>query len=80
MSRENCGWGIVAAALCMAAGVFGYTQAVPAQQGAGQPPFASAIDQRNEQIRAQQQTNELLREQIKLLREQLEVMRAGKGK
>lgn len=80
MTRETFGWGIATAALCVAAGVFGYAQSVPAQQTGGQPPFASAIDQRNEQIRAQQQTNDLLREQIKLLKEQLEIMRASKGK
>jgi len=80
MTRETFSWGLVAAGMCLAAGMFGYAQALPAQQPAGQPPFASSIDQRNEQIRTQQQTNELLREQNKILREQLELMRGGKAK
>lgn len=80
MSKETFGWSLAAIALFAAGGVFGYAQLSPAQPPAGQPPFASAIDQRNEQIRAQQQTNDLLREQIKLLREQLEIMKASKTK
>lgn len=67
----------VAALVC----VLGLWQAVSAQNkgapGAGQPPFASAVDQRNEMIRELQQMRVLLKEQNDLLKQYLEIQHGG---
>ena len=53
--------------------VLGFWQAVTAQPqptpGAGNPPFANAVDQRNEMIRELREIRSLIKEQNALLKE-----------
>lgn len=64
------GWSLLVAANVLAWGVLGLVQHTTAQNPTtgGQPPFASALDQRQETIKEIRETNALLREQIALLK------------
>jgi hypothetical protein len=59
--------------LCLFVGVLGLWGTVGAQNqgtpGAGQPPFANAVDQRNEMIRELREIHVLMKEQNNLLKQ-----------
>jgi hypothetical protein len=61
-------WSLVPIAVGILLGVLGfYSNSGAAPQG-GQPPFANAVEQRNEMIRELREIKELLKEQNALLR------------
>lgn len=61
-------WLILAAANAIAVGVLGFYSIGVAAPQAGQPPFASSVEQRSEMIRELREIKELIKEQNALLR------------
>jgi hypothetical protein len=61
-------WLLLAAASAALAGVLGFYGIGVAAPQAGQPPFASSVEQRAEMIRELREIKELIKEQNSLLR------------
>jgi hypothetical protein len=61
-------WSVVPILVGAALGVLGFYSSSGAAPQGGQPPFANAVEQRNEMIRELHEIKELLKEQNALLR------------
>lgn len=76
MTRSIPRHGAWIAALLLCIGMLGFWGTVAAQNqaksGAGQPPFASAVDQREEMIRELREIRSLMKEQNALLKQLVE--------
>jgi hypothetical protein len=70
--------------VCLVAGVLGLWGTVGAQNegtpGAGKPPFANAVDQREEMIRELRQIHTLMKEQNSLLKQLVDNAQGNKPK
>jgi hypothetical protein len=68
MSRRT-GWALLLAANALVYCVLGFSQTpAAAQRTGGDPPFANAVEQRNEQTAQLKEIKELLKEQNALLK------------
>ena len=61
-------WSVIPILVGAALGVLGFYSSSGAAPQGGQPPFANAVEQRNETIRELREIKELLKEQNAMLR------------
>ena len=68
MTNKLFRWAVLLCANLMLWGVLSFYESSSAAPPGGQPPFANAVEQRNEMIRELREIKELLKEQNALLR------------